>query len=330
MKNEPIDERLHRQAGVGLLRELRVAPGGGLVTPVDGDACQHLVRDRRRDGDGELRVRFRLIDAAGAEQRARGAGQRRGILRVARDYRLVGGERLVRQALPVVRLGKLEPHVGHARIRFQQLAKQLRGFRVLSGAGEASRAAIQAEDVHLVFRIRQRVAGELQCGRALRADVAERCQFLAIVVRNRRRRGHARARDHAVECAPHRASHLRTICRDRRQFLRVLREVVELILRRANEAVAIVAERIKLAPSEMVAGRQRLCVDVRRAERSRVIEDREQRAALQSTCCALDAGENGGRQVDVLDRRSHPSSAPRAPGIFTGILIIKGTWVVAR
>jgi hypothetical protein len=88
VQEQPLGERHHRERRVGILRELRVTTRVGVAALVHGDARQHLVGDGGRNGHGQFGVRLRVVDAAGAQQRRGGAGQRGGVSRIARSTSL--------------------------------------------------------------------------------------------------------------------------------------------------------------------------------------------------------------------------------------------------
>ncbi len=94
-------------------------------------------------------------------------------------------------------------------------------------------------------------------------------------------------------------------------LVRIVPEVVELLARRLDVAVAVVGERGQLAPAEVVARVQRLGVDRPRGQVAGAVEQRLQRAAAQVPGNRrLHQVEDRRHDVDVLHRRRR-RGAPR-------------------
>ena len=336
------DERRQRQLRIGLVRELRFPAGVFRIVSSERDLREQLVRDDARPRvalgrhlRGKVGMLARLLQLLLLEQRRRGAEIPARIRRLQLDEMLVGVCGEIVPLDPNREGGELAPDVGHPGIVAQDLLQQRDGVAPLAIARAIYRRAIRLEDVTLVLRIGQRLAGR---GRhvGLRADVAERLQPLARVGPDFAWRLNRPAGDQSIERAAQRLSLPVVLTgggagrwgpREARPggrgpgsknvftLVRIALQIVQLLARRLDVSEPTVGERRQLAPAEVIARVHRLGVHHLLGKAAATVKQRLQRSAAQiSWRRRLDEIEDRRHEVDVLHEVAH--APPRARVAF--------------
>ena len=296
------DERRQRQLRIGLVRELRFPAGVFRIVSSERDLREQLVRDDARPRvalgrhlRGKVGMLARLLQLLLLEQRRRGAEIPARIRRLQLDEMLVGVCGEIVPLDPNRGGGELAPDVGHSGIVAQDLLQQRDGVAPLAIARAIYRRAIRLEDVTLVLRIGQRLAGR---GRhvGLRADVAERLQPLARVRRHVARRLNRPAGDQTVEGAAQCLTCGRPLVGDVLVLVGIALQIVQLLARRLDVAEAAVGERRQLAPAEVIARVHRLGVHRLLGKAAATVKQRLQRPAAQVA---------GRRRLHQIEDRRH-------------------------
>ena len=99
--------------------------------------------------------------------------------------------------------------------------------------------------------------------------------------------------------------------------MRIALQVVQLFMRRLDEAIAIVGERGELAPAEVISGVQRLRVHGSFRRPARAVEERLERSTAQTPWVGgLHQVEHRRHEIDVLYDIGNPPPRTRIPLLF--------------
>ena len=191
-------------------------------------------------------------------------------------------------------------------LAFSKIAEAIRRRGELAVVDECHSLAVLLEHRRHVFRIGQAGAGSSGPGRELRSDIAERREPFTILGRHGGGRVDLTAGDQALERRLHRRPGLCAGGDEVRALVRVVLQIVELVVRRLDELVALIRQREQLAPAEVIARIERFRVDPLRRRMAGVQQQRPEIAAPEpGRTREARQGRHGRDEIEMLDQVGH-------------------------